>query len=505
LAAGSPALPDGLIFESVGNAVGRLHGTPVSGESGYSETVIFKVVDNLLVPATLSLMLTFNNSGLNLLDIDSSGVTPVKRGAPYRAILSAGGGQAPYYWYVDETSTHQLPDGLKLSVTGEIVGRTTQVYSNSILVRVVDSQGAFGTAQVKVETVPSLTGYFTLPPIAHLGETYNESLGNFSSANLPLVWSFEVLSNIGIGNDHEIYFPYGLALDPLQGKISGVPTSLYMKDYNIHVTDSIGDTQMIYGIFTVTNMGLRIYTTSLPPAVVGKPYSFQMTGGDPNDNTIHNYWRSGELPPSFSFSSGGILSSPKVPDSLTGKSPDLRIETYVDSQMGPAESVSGIFTLLVSQSADILSGPDYVNGTSENTLGVIEVATNLGYAQLSGNVNDMTSRPNKSFMVGVVGLPQTGVTSQMYYLSTDNPSLPMAVLASSTPTLDPTLGPIYWWYLMTGVAPLTPGLQTVKLTLSGPGISPSLTKDFKILVKNRKTFSIVDSSNFVVSDQGNNY
>jgi hypothetical protein len=128
---------------------------------------------------------------------------------------------------------------------------------------------------------------------------------------------------------------------------------------------------------------------------------------------------------------------------------------------------------------------------------------------MSGYPNDWVSHFNMSFEVGVVGLPITpsnGRLPSQYKLASGSSLFPSSVL-NATPTVDPSLGPIYWWSLATDpsipLSGVTNNTLSLILSVSGPGLPTPISQTFKVYTKTRKSFSIVDENNYVVSDLDN--
>jgi serine/threonine protein kinase len=76
--------------------------------------------------------------------IASSTLAQATVGLPYRASLSASGGQAPYVWGL---LSGRLPGGLSLDQSGTISGTPGEAYSGNFTVTVRDAAGLVATAQ----------------------------------------------------------------------------------------------------------------------------------------------------------------------------------------------------------------------------------------------------------------------------------------------------------------------------------------------------------------------
>src|SRR5579863_1020747 len=86
--------------------------------------------------------------------------------------------------------------------------------------------------------------------------------------------------------------PTGLTLDPFTGEINGTPTVAGAFPFGLTVTEASGGT--VTKNYTLNVIGIT--STSLPPFVIGSPYSYQLTAtGGPSRN--YNYKiTSGTLP-----------------------------------------------------------------------------------------------------------------------------------------------------------------------------------------------------------------
>jgi hypothetical protein len=492
LAAGSPALPTGVKFETVSGSIGYLHGTPT--DTSYSQVLTFQVVDSANAKATKSLKLYINNSGMQMINIDFSGVPSPKRGCAYHGVLSATGGQAPYVWSL-EPSSGNLPAGLTISGTGDITGQTTDKTSSTVSIRVVDQQGAYGSRTLTLNTVASLSASGTALPQGRIGIPLNASSGSATSCNLPLRWTWYSPSGT----------PSGLNLDPLTGNISGSPTSAFNAFLVFTVTDSIGDTTNYSGLLTVNSSDLAITTVSIPDASVGNTYSTTLhaTGGvAPYTWSI---FKQTSAPSGLSLGiNSGILSCSSISPASAGVTASLTIEC-TDSV---GSSVTKDFSLNVIQGIRLIAGPDFTNNTSSKVLGTLEFSSlnagTPGCINLSGSSSDWVSNTNSSFIIGVAGLP-SGVSASQCSLTTNSTAFPKGVLLPGTSN-DPNSGTIYWWALASSqsVVPPTTGIK-LTATITGPNIPTPVSDNFTVSTKQRKTFSLVDASNVVASDLGENW
>jgi hypothetical protein len=90
------------------------------------------------------------------------------------------------------------------------------------------------------------------------------------------------------------------------GVLSGTPTVSGTFPITLTATNGIESAATQNFTLTVTSAGFQITTTSLPNAVVGTPYSVQLTtAGAPSGATVA--WKKVLLPKGFALSSGGLL------------------------------------------------------------------------------------------------------------------------------------------------------------------------------------------------------
>jgi hypothetical protein len=270
--------------------------------------------------------------------------------------------------------------------------------------------------------------------------------------------------------------------------------------------DSINDQATFTSTLVVNASNLMINTTvPLPAAYTGIPYSFTLTatGGVVTPSNGYSWSAISSLPTGFSFSNG-TLSCPQVPVSLAGTAPVLKFQ--VTDALGSTASAS--FNLVINQSVGLLAGPDYENGISDGSLGTLELASGftVGSANMTGSMNDWFSRQSDSFLVGAYGLPvsQSSNGVQAYNMVCSNPEF-TCVLQNAVNS-DPNYGEIFWWAITNNASnslAAVDGIMNLTFSVTGPGVTTPVSQAFKVYVKTRKTISIVDGNNAVVSDLGN--
>ena len=145
-------------------------------------------------------------------------------GVPYSRDLQIGGGQSPYAISIMNGS---LPSGLSLD-SSRIVGTPTQAGSQSFTIQVLDQLGTKVTRSLRMKTLKPIASSNTNLRLGKTGKKINLSL-KATGGKKPFTWS--LVSGT---------LPPGLALDPVTGKIAGIPTLAGISDLIFRVTDSLG-------------------------------------------------------------------------------------------------------------------------------------------------------------------------------------------------------------------------------------------------------------------------
>ncbi|WP_281560342.1 putative Ig domain-containing protein [Thalassomonas sp. RHCl1] len=145
-------------------------------------------------------------------------------GSDYHAAFSASGGNAPYSW----NSTSALPSGLTLESSGVLTGLPLESGSWPLTIQVLDQQANSSQADFTLEIMPAplLEITTTQLPDALTGQQYNALLSG-SGGLPPYSWS------------HNGDLPPDLILSD-NGQISGVPLLTGLWNFDIIVTDNIG-------------------------------------------------------------------------------------------------------------------------------------------------------------------------------------------------------------------------------------------------------------------------
>ncbi|GAM07794.1 thermophilic serine proteinase [Geobacter sp. OR-1] len=225
------------------------------------------------------------NSTLSIFDplaIDETAIE-LPRGIETGYRLKTSGGTLPYTWAI---SNGALPAGLSLEPSsGMITGTPQESGSTTLTVSALDAEGN-NVAKVITLVVDDLLLSGTTLPTGTTGVTYAFDL-KASGLATPFSW--------GITNGA---LPAGIDLDPVSGRIQGIPGSAGDYAFSVQVTDQAGRSRAA-GFSLTIRQPVAIATTSLPAADLTQFPSvyiytqLQAEGGAPPYN-----WRlsSGALP-----------------------------------------------------------------------------------------------------------------------------------------------------------------------------------------------------------------
>jgi hypothetical protein len=218
-------------------------------------------------------------------------------GQAYSATLSAQGGTPPYSWSV---TAGTLPPGLSLSSDGVISGTPTEEGSFTFTVTVQDSEEPPNEASrqftITINPAPApqpLEITTTELPKCIEGQNYNATLSARGGVP-PYSWA------LASGT-----LPAGLSLDS-DGTISGTPTQSGSFAFEVQVRDSEQNTaSRAFALDVIPK--LVVETKTLPPALVNKPYSTQLSA---SGGVTPYSWSlvSGMLPAGLELSSAGAIS-----------------------------------------------------------------------------------------------------------------------------------------------------------------------------------------------------
>ena len=284
-------------------------------------------------------------------------------GIPYSQTITGTGGIAPLTFSI---SNGTLPAGLQLNAkTGAIVGTPsgpTVAQPNPVIftIKLADNGTPPVTTteiyEISINPAPVLSIQATSPLASgFLNATYNNAIST-SGGVTPLNWTL-IANSGGLPAGALAGLPPGLALNPNNGQVAGVPTpdgaATYPQQYvfTVKVTDSaLPSSQVQTRLFSVTIQKpsvLQITPTTLPTGTAATPYTpvtIGATGG------IQPYtWKliGGQLPAGMSLAANGVLSGTPV---LATPSPDQFTVQVQDSEIVP-QTTSQALTLTVNAGA----------------------------------------------------------------------------------------------------------------------------------------------------------
>jgi hypothetical protein len=251
------ALPGGLTL----SAEGVLSGTPHDG-GPFDFSVLAK--DAHGYPGTRSYTLTIAAPTLTL---GPDTLPAANAEANYAQTLAAAGGTGPYTYALVGT----LPEGLSLSLSGELSGTALAAGTFPITVRATDSSGGAGpysTAQDYTLTVaaPTITLTPSSLPGGRVGQAYAAAI---AAAGGVAPYTYALSSGS---------LPAGLALSPA-GALSGTPTAVGSSAFSLKASDAHGfsGTQN-YAIAVSAGGGSAVLLTSSgSPSRPGQTVTFTAT------------------------------------------------------------------------------------------------------------------------------------------------------------------------------------------------------------------------------------
>jgi len=282
----SGSLPQGLTL----SVSGLIQGIPVTTSLS---VITFRVTD--LVGATAQVVLNVA-VGQTVLQFTTTSIPSTSIGQNYSVPLLVVGGATPYSFSI---SSGTLPAGFALSSSGTINGVASATGTFPFTVRVQDSANSI-VLQNFTLTVAASTLQFTTTtlPAGRLNQVYSQTLQT-TGGTLPV--RFEILSTLTSG-----FLPPGVSLS-LGGILSGTPQSTGTFTFSVRATDAVNLVAQTTFTLVITAAGPSITTSQLPGGTAGQTYSQNISaaGGTP---PYAFSVASGQLPPSLSLSSTGILS-----------------------------------------------------------------------------------------------------------------------------------------------------------------------------------------------------
>lgn len=190
-----------------------------------------------------------------------------------------------------------LPAGISLSASGVLSGTPTVAGDFNFSIRASDSTGSSTDSKLlriaNTQLLPSSDIFVT----AFLGIAVNFQV-EVSGATPPIFVTRESGA-----------LPPGLSLSS-SGRITGTPTALGTYNFRLIVSDSSGRQTSFGQTFRVIDSPIRITSLAPPRAVVGLPYSFQLTASGGNTDSQPTFYRilSGDIPPGLTWNNEGRIS-----------------------------------------------------------------------------------------------------------------------------------------------------------------------------------------------------
>jgi hypothetical protein len=440
---GSPALPGGFTLSSTGLLSGA------TALTSYNTNVIVQITDaaNNVVTKTFQLAIGVASGLL----IDSEGVGTVVRGQAYQGVLKVdGAGLAPYNWAVAPDSPNQLPAGLVLATAASNSGATatisgltnTALLNYSVKIQVVDANANVAYAFVLLSTMSTLAITTNSLPQATRTGSYLTNL-TASGVNAPFAWSLDPSSPA---------LPAGMALSAV-GVLSGVPSNTGITALVFRVTDAIGDYATRTLNFNSVESTLAATTAALANVVAGLNYSVALSASGGQTPYTWSVAPSSQatLPPGLSLNASNGL--------ISGVTTAVGFNRSVTFRVTDAIGVyrEKTIPMAVVSNLKVVAGPDYVNSTANNSLGVVG----------QGDTEWINPRPNLSFYVvatGVVSNSASGLSFGLppgYAASVDS-------LANGVAKIKIT-GPF---------AQANPGTNSFAMNVTDSGVSISATFTF---------------------------
>lgn len=271
------ALPDGLTL----SADGIIQGTPTSR---LSESFSVTVTDAQGLIGQTAFYLSIYEPQIDLTPAD----LPVAQvGQAYQQQLQASGGTAPYIFFSDDP----LPDGIRLTPDGRLLGTPLRPGEHHFFVEVLDARGIRASKSYTLVVTPIVIEPGQLPD-AIVNTVYSQQF-TASGGTGPFI--FITNSNL----------PPGMSLSR-SGLLSGTPRQTGWWWLQLLVIDANGYTSSLY-IALVVVEPLALPTAGLPDGTTGVAYSAQISangGQSPYSLTIAE----GVLPPGLELSADGTIS-----------------------------------------------------------------------------------------------------------------------------------------------------------------------------------------------------
>ena len=297
----------------------------------------------------------------------------------------------PVTWTVASDSPNLLPSTISILTNVSNQGQTASLYGvwtgpigsgYFVKFQANDSAGHVATATVDFTVNSSLTITTVSLPNAPVNVAYSQQLnatggGSPTGGAVTLTW---------LATDVPGGFPFSLGSS---GLLVGtpVPANTGAWTFTANVADGMSppNTASKGLTVTVTSSSLAVATGSLPGAVAGVAYNEALaaSGGIPPYT-----WGliAGSLPPGLFLGSNGVISG--TTSSVGSYTVTVQV---MDSTSATAQQQ---FTLPVTTGLSLMTGIDYTDGLSTNSLGYVA----------TGSVDSVSPRTNRSFYLVAQGL-----------------------------------------------------------------------------------------------------
>ena len=276
------SLPAGLILASNG----QISGTALTDGSS---TFSVRLQDAIGATSQVTLTINVTSSTLN---IAADNVSTGQAGIAYSSTLTASGGTGTGYSFV--VIGGALPTGVTLSSSGVLSGTPTVSGSFPVVIRVVDSIGAFYQKAFTVSVGSTGLAFTNISlPIAYIGQQFRF---NLQAAGGVAPYMFSVSNGT---------LPSGLTMNS-NGEISGLPQTASNSPITFRVVDAMGATNTVTLAFNVTQSTLQFLFNTIPAATVGQLFTFTptATGG----TGPYTFSVVGNLPAGLTISPAGVIS-----------------------------------------------------------------------------------------------------------------------------------------------------------------------------------------------------
>lgn len=261
-------LPPGL---SLVASTGTFEGTPTTAGTF---TFLLRAIDG--ASQVVDQSYTVRVDAPQPLSISASNLSVPALHASYQDRIQPQGGNPPYTFRLLEGT---LPPGVQLEANGAFRGAPLQAGTFAFTAQVTDAS----SAQASLRVVWAITTPLLLPT-ASTARDYSVAISSLlPAASLPSApWEFDPASIMAL--------PAGLSLDG-SGRLSGRPTAPGLYAFSLRA----GAARYAVSL-PVEGSGFRIRTTALPPARVGRAYSFNLSA-ESGQGFLRWRLRESSLPP----------------------------------------------------------------------------------------------------------------------------------------------------------------------------------------------------------------